>query len=292
MEVRLENSAQYIKTRTAAAHFIEGGDLALVGFTLDGRALYDGRLLSCNADDTRGRIVLLDTFSVKNEEELLLRVGEHGFGEVSLLRPGYADLSAACVGISVSGRLVYSGSRTVDAIEAAGYDGEAGFTELVDIVDKSDDPMCPLFARFAPAVREIYGERPLADPRPLYVSEAELPKLLYHGSAGDSRCIIGVTVSGEIVRDAQGYLPRRALQEKVPVDRAGGDGVLIVPSSSLYLMEAKVGGSSYTFRSFAATLDGRPVFDGSAVLADDGGAVLELKDFIEDAVLVFGPDGK
>ena len=94
------------------------------------------------------------------------------------------------------------------------------------------------------------------------------------------------------MRDAQGYLPRRALQEKVPVDKAGSDGVLIVPSPSLYLMEAKVGGSSYTFRSFAATLDGRPVFDGSTVLADVGNAVLELKDCIEDAVLVFGPDGK
>ncbi len=299
MEVRLENTVEYIKTRVPGAQLIGGNDLALIGFTLDGRALYDGRLLEGTHSEKEGRAILRASFEVNDEDELVSTVAQLGFSEVSLLRPGYADVSAACVGITVSGRLVFSSHRMIDVIGGAGYDGDAGFSELADILASSDDPLCPVFARFAPAVREIYGEKPLAGDRPLYTDGSCLPGVLHVKSSPGHPCLVGATLTKCPVYDAQGYIPRLALQEKVSAarcaERSRSNGVfLILPAPPDYVMELRLGERTWSLRSFARTLGGRPVFDGTRVLEEVGSDVFRLVTHLgespDNPVLVFGPE--
>jgi hypothetical protein len=297
MEVRLDNTVEYIKARTES-DLIAGQDLALVGYTLDGKAIYDGRLLDSKEAETEGRVILLDTFLVKDERELLSKVGELGFSEISLLNPGYADVSAACVGVTVSGRLVFSSHRMVSVIEIAGYDGEAGFAELDDILKESDDPLCPIFVRFAPAVRDFYGERSLMGDRTQYTCEENLPKI-FHARTLGRPCLVGVTLTKCPVYDAQGFVPRNALEKNMSANRYAdavkNDGIfLIVPSGPDYELELKLGGRTWNLRSFARTLNGRPVFDGSKVLEEVGldvfRLVARLRESPDKPVLVFGPE--
>ena len=254
MKVRLENSVEFVKGKSNTAKLLCGEEMALIGVSTDGEAIYDSRVFFSEHVEAPGRVILFRSFKVKGQADLMARLGGELSKEALLLDLEAVDLSDACVGVTVSGRPVYDMLHLRTLVCGAGLDWDKSLEALASDIAACHDPAKPLIATFAPPVRDFYGRTAVIDEAPGYLKASRFPDKVFCHYPVDEECLVGITSGGIPVYDAQGVVPRICAKKNYPIKRviwdlSEKDACYILPSYSGEFDGTSLRGNAILFAS-------------------------------------------